>query len=138
MRIELEKPYSDRWRHGYVVTNPENRKTLILFNSDEDRSSTQYARYLKAVSIGRFLSDDETVDHIDEDKTNDDIDNLGILTRAENIEKSRQARFPDDRSHLRHGTLSMYRYCKCDLCRKAKSDHMKAYNEKRKTKNLLH
>ncbi len=26
-----------------------------------------------------------------------------------------------------HGTLSTYRYCKCDLCRKAKSDWMKEY-----------
>lgn len=26
-----------------------------------------------------------------------------------------------------HGTVSSYRYCKCELCRQAKSDYMKEY-----------
>jgi 5-methylcytosine-specific restriction endonuclease McrA len=30
-------------------------------------------------------------------------------------------------ARLVHGTLSSYRYCKCELCRKAKSDYMKSY-----------
>ena len=30
-----------------------------------------------------------------------------------------------------HGTLSSYRYCKCNLCRKAKSDWQKEYIKKR-------
>ena len=29
-----------------------------------------------------------------------------------------------------HGTLGSYRYCKCDLCKKAKSEYSKAYNAK--------
>lgn len=29
-----------------------------------------------------------------------------------------------------HGTLSSYRYCKCYLCRKVKSEYMRAYNSK--------
>lgn len=28
-----------------------------------------------------------------------------------------------------HGTLSSYRYCKCDLCKQAKADYMKNYNK---------
>ena len=88
MKIELKPPYSDKWKSGYLVTNKENRKTVILVNSGSDRSSTQYARYLLAVSMGRFLTAEETVDHIDGDKTNDNIDNLQILTRAENISKA--------------------------------------------------
>ena len=31
-----------------------------------------------------------------------------------------------------HGTLSSYRYCKCDLCRKAKSSHHREYMRKRR------
>lgn len=31
-----------------------------------------------------------------------------------------------------HGTLSSYRYCKCDLCRKVKADYMREYKRKRK------
>lgn len=30
-----------------------------------------------------------------------------------------------------HGTLSSYRYCKCDLCRKAKSDWSKSHKKKK-------
>ena len=31
-----------------------------------------------------------------------------------------------------HGTLSSYRYCKCDLCKKAKSEHNRQYKLKKK------
>lgn len=86
--MKLEYPYNERWSKGYLVTNSENRKTVILYNSHNDRSSTQYARYLMAVKLGRFLTEDETVDHIDGDKTNDSIDNLQLLSRADNIKKA--------------------------------------------------
>ena len=90
MKINLEYPYSEKWKFGYIVTNSENKKTLILFNSHNDRSSTQYARYLLAVKLKRFLTEEETVDHIDGDKTNDSIDNLQILSRGDNIRKSQE------------------------------------------------
>lgn len=87
-KINLEYPYNKRWKSGYIVINKENRRTLILVNNEKDRTSTQYARYLLAVKLKRFLTEDETVDHIDEDKTNDSIDNLQILSRKENSIKS--------------------------------------------------
>ena len=87
-KIQLEPPYSNDWKFGYLVTNPEGRKTLILYNSHSDRSSTQYARYLMAVKLGRYLRKDETVDHIDGDKTNDSISNLQVLSLADNIKKT--------------------------------------------------
>lgn len=88
MKINLEYPYNEIWDKGYIVTNPENRRTLILYNSKNDRTSTQYARYLLAVKLGRFLKEDETVDHLDGDKTNDSIDNLQVLSLADNNRKS--------------------------------------------------
>lgn len=87
-KIDLCFPYSEDWRYGYVVTNKENRKTLILYNSPKDRSSTQYARYLMAVESGRYLEDKEEVDHIDEDKTNDDISNLRVISSEEHRRKN--------------------------------------------------
>ena len=90
-KLILEEPYKSIWKHGYIVTNKENRKTVILFNSKEDRTSTQYARYLMSVNLGRFLDKDtETVDHIDGDKTHDSLDNLRLLTRQENIRHSQK------------------------------------------------
>lgn len=88
MKIILEKPYSDFYRFGYLVTNRENRRMVVLFNSNKDRSTTAYARYKLACSIGRLLTDEEQVDHIDGDKTNDELCNLQILSPTENHHKT--------------------------------------------------
>ena len=90
MKIELKYPYNKVWKYGYVSINGEGRETLTLYNSNNDRSVTQYARYLLAVKLGRFLTEDETVDHIDGDKTNNSIDNLQILSIVDNIRKSQK------------------------------------------------
>lgn len=84
MKIELEEPYKSIWRLGYLVTNPEGRKTVILYNSHSSRSSTSYARYVMSVNLGRVLEKYEHVDHIDNDKTNDGVANLQLLSLAEN------------------------------------------------------
>lgn len=86
--FHLEYPYTENWSKGYLVVNSENRRTVILYNSPKDRSSTQYARYLLSVSLGRYLENDEHVDHIDNDCTNDDIKNLQILTKSANNKKA--------------------------------------------------
>lgn len=125
MKIDLEFPYSKDWKSGYIVTNPEGRKTVILYNNQENRSSTQFARYVLAVSLKRYLTDDETVDHIDGDKSNDSPSNLQILSKGDNIRKSAKGVRVKE-----HGTLSMYRYCKCELCRLAKKNYMANYVKK--------
>lgn len=88
MKIELEHPYKSDWRFGYLVTNKENRATLILYNSKLSRSSTQYARYLLSVHLGRYLLATEQVDHIDGDKTNNRLSNLQLLSALENHHKT--------------------------------------------------
>src|SRR5690242_17532535 len=88
MKIELQSPYKEIWKAGYVVINREKRRTLLLVNTRSDRSSCSYARYLMAVKLGRFLTEHEHVDHIDNDKTNDSLDNLQILSQRENSIKS--------------------------------------------------
>ena len=90
MKIDLEFPYSSDWKYGYLVTNGENRKHVVLFNTNEDRSTTAYARYLLSVKLGRYLTIDEEADHKDEDKTNDSVDNLQILSGRNNRIKSSQ------------------------------------------------
>jgi 5-methylcytosine-specific restriction endonuclease McrA len=34
-----------------------------------------------------------------------------------------------------HGTLSSYRYCKCDLCKKAHSDYCRKWKKRKSLKN---
>lgn len=84
-KIKLEGPYATKYKSGYLNTNSEGRKTLALYNSPKNRSSVSYARYLMSVKLGRFLTDEEQVDHIDNDKKNDDINNLRILSQKDNI-----------------------------------------------------
>lgn len=130
MKIELQYPYNERWRLGYIVVNSENRKNVVLYNSHSDRSTVSYARYLMSVKLGRFLLRSEEVDHIDEDKTNDSLSNLQILSTAENLRKNARSRI--SKRIPKHGTLTEYRYCKCDLCKEANRKWNREYSAKRR------
>lgn len=82
---------------AYVVLTDESKRTTML-----------YSRYLMQQKIGRKLDYDETVDHIDNDFTNDDISNLEIKTRAKNAAKWHV----DVESTIEYGTYE------CPLCGK--------------------
>ena len=83
-RIELEYPYNKDFKSGYLNINKEPRRVLLLVRNNGTKTSTAYARYLMAVSVGRYLEKTEHVDHKDNNKLNDVIDNLQILTPKEN------------------------------------------------------
>lgn len=110
---------------------------VCLFNSKKERTTISYARYLMSVKLNRFLDRNEEVDHIDNDKTNDSIENLQILSSKENKEKFLRT-LP---LTSEHGTWSMYRRgCRCIECKKFKADYWKHYRlthpEKIKIMNL--
>lgn len=88
MKIDLDYPFNIVWKAGYLVTNKENRRMLCLFNSKQDRTTISFARYLVSVKEKRFLESNEHVDHIDNDPTNDSLNNLQILSPTENNRKS--------------------------------------------------
>ena len=91
MKIQTEYPYNNYT--GYIVTSKDNRKYLCLVHStDKSRTTISYARYLISVKEKRVLLPTEDVDHKDEDKTNDSLDNLQILTKSNNVLKSQQNR----------------------------------------------
>lgn len=92
MKIELDEPFSHFYKLGYVVVNGENRRHVVLFNTQEDRTIISYAKYLMCVKLGYIISPEFEVDHIDDDKTNDHIDNLQVLTKQQNIAKSNNLR----------------------------------------------
>jgi hypothetical protein len=132
LKIELQSPYKEKWKYGYLVTNKENRKHVVLYNSDSDRTTTSYARYLMTVHLGKEIPKGYEVDHIDHDKTNDVLSNLQVLSSLENKEKE-NLRKPFE---IKHGTLSGYRYCKCLECKKANQDWNKQYYLTRKKKQI--
>lgn len=145
MKLELEEPFASSWKRGYLQKNREGRTIVCLFNSNKDRTTIAYARYLMSVKLGRLLEATEEVDHIDNDKSNDSIENLQLLSGAENRQK-----YIETIAHDQHGTNSMYRKgCRCAECVKWKSEYMKQYwdthseardrrNKRKREKNKNH
>lgn len=84
MEIQLLPPFSLKWRKGYIVINPENRRNVVLYNSNTDRTTVSYARYLVGVCLGHEVPEEYEVDHINNDKTDDRLDNYQLLTKEEN------------------------------------------------------
>lgn len=69
--------------------NKTGRKHVIILFDDGSRKTTSYAKYLMEQLLGRELDPiKEQVDHINDDFTDDNIENLQILPRLENIKKS--------------------------------------------------
>lgn len=64
------------------------RKHTVIVKDDGSKTTKSFPKYLMENKLGRELADDETVDHKDEDKTNNDIDNLQILSRSDNAKKA--------------------------------------------------
>jgi len=83
-------PYDNYWIYNPVVSVSSGRRVCVLVSKkDGCKTSISYARYLMSVAIGRILDSKEFVDHKDEDKLNDDILNLQILSRGDNNRKYR-------------------------------------------------
>lgn len=107
--IELQHPYNTRWDKGKVIINRDNRRMVLLTGGSSPNTTTSYARYLMSVKLGRFLDDDVHVDHKDDDKTNDNIDNLQLLTSESNNQKEAER-------HRIHDVI--YHTCNCTNCGK--------------------
>ena len=83
-----EYPYNEY--RLYIVWHEKEGRYYAQFKhlGTGKRHCISLARYRMAVKLGRVLEKWEQVDHIDNDKTNDSIDNLQILTRLENNRKA--------------------------------------------------
>ena len=109
MVIDLEDPFKTIWRKGYLQTHPNGRQYVCLYNSNRDRTIISYARYLKSVELGEFIPEGYEVDHNDNDKTNDNISNLKVLSGFENKQKQHLA----VRRFIQKETAQQCVICKC-------------------------
>lgn len=64
----------------------DGRKHVVHYDG-ETRRTQSYPRYLMEQHLGRELLEDETVDHINGDFTDDRIENFQLLSRAEHTRK---------------------------------------------------
>lgn len=69
--------------------NNKNRDIIIRWDRETDTRRTQsYPRFLMEAELGRQLDKTEHVDHIDNDKHNNELSNFQILTIKENNQKA--------------------------------------------------
>ena len=68
-------------------TRKDGRKHICIVHSNGRKQTKSYPRYVLERHLGRELLPEETVDHIDDDFTNDSVGNLQILTREDNARK---------------------------------------------------
>lgn len=68
---------SSRWQGGIHYQNG------YIFKKEKDGGYRGEHRILMEEKLGRKLTPNEVVHHIDGNKTNNDIDNLAVMTRAE-------------------------------------------------------
>lgn len=64
-----------------------NNRWVVDVASDGRKKTMLAARLILEIKLNRKLIDDETVDHIDNDKTNDDPSNLQVLSGRDNARK---------------------------------------------------
>ena len=84
MILELEEPFKSIWKKGYLrQSSIDGRRRVDLFNTNNDRTTISYAKYLMVVHLGQDIPEGYEVDHIDNDSTNDILSNLQILTEEE-------------------------------------------------------
>ena len=62
-------------------TRKDGRKHVLVYESGQ-RQTISYPKWLMENYLGRKLAQNETVDHIDRDKTNDRFENLRVITRS--------------------------------------------------------
>jgi transcription elongation factor Elf1 len=61
----------------------DGRMHMVIRFPERKLSTVSYPKYLMEQHLGRYLTNDETVDHIDRDFTNNNLNNLQILNRKE-------------------------------------------------------
>lgn len=73
----------------YIYPSGSNAgRRYVIVQDGDTRRQILYARHVMEQHLGRQLRPSETVDHIDENKTNDALANLQILSQPDNARKS--------------------------------------------------
>lgn len=83
MRCFAIELYPDMKVYG-PYSRKDGRQVVILKTPKKNNHRTvSYPKYLAEMSLGRYLDDDETIDHIDGDFTNNELGNLRVVKRSE-------------------------------------------------------
>ena len=113
MKIEVLDFYKSQYKAAYLVSheNGDKRKRVYLIGYDGKRKGMLYARYVWEKHNNRMLPKGFTIDHIDEDKTNDSIENLQMLSLLDNMAKNVETR-------TKRGEIKIMLKLICPVCGK--------------------
>jgi hypothetical protein len=92
MKLDIQYPFTEHWDYAYLVTSQGRNSVCLVKKGAKERTTISYARYLMSIHLKRYLTQDEHVDHINEDKADDRIENLQILAQQQNNYKSAKHR----------------------------------------------
>lgn len=101
--------YSEYKIYGPYIHAQMNRKYMVL-EKDGKKNSILYSRYLMEIHLNRRLNSNEEVDHINEDKTDDRLENLQVLSSKENRRKALLHRRP------MQGYINTFTKVECKTC----------------------
>lgn len=88
MKIETSDYYKKKGvKDVYVVTNTENRKVAVLVYENKEKHSMSYAKYVYTSFYEYDIAKGDQIDHINNDKTDDSIENLQVLSPKSNSSK---------------------------------------------------
>lgn len=68
---------------GPYESSKDHRLRCVLVFSDKTEKTMSYPKYLMEIHLNRYLTENETIDHIDGNPLNNNIDNLRVLDRKE-------------------------------------------------------
>lgn len=85
MKIKAEHPYSGKVYKS--MHKKEGRFYVTIIRNGMPDTIRSYAKYVYETNTGKFVPDGMTVDHINNDKSDDRFENLQLLSIKDNIEK---------------------------------------------------
>lgn len=123
---------------GPYLDKTSGRRLVTVYRADGTHGSMTYARWLMQEHLGRKLEPWEHVDHKDENRLNDVVENYQILTPDKNTQKSfytnPEAHGKGIEKGWTHGTTYgwMKKKCSCGDCAAAKRIWHDRRNAKRR------
>jgi hypothetical protein len=78
--------YEDCKIYGPYIGNTDGRKRVVIIFPNKRRKTVSYPKFIMEKHLGRYLNNNETVDHIDRNINNNDVSNLQIINRKDHSE----------------------------------------------------
>ena len=88
MKIELSDYYKEKgFKSAYLVVNKEPRRIVILVRNDGSKTSVSYAKYLYTSHYKIDIEEGYEIDHINNDRMDDRLENYQVLSKSINASK---------------------------------------------------